>query len=53
MLKILGDKVSRRGPMTGGYIDVKKSKLELSRKLKELKNEHKRLAVSTLFNIIE
>uniref|UniRef100_A0A1I8B5N8 SMC hinge domain-containing protein n=1 Tax=Meloidogyne hapla TaxID=6305 RepID=A0A1I8B5N8_MELHA len=29
-----GDQISHRGPMTGGYMDVKRSKLDLVRKLK-------------------
>lgn len=37
--------MSRRGPMTGGYIDVKKSKLDLARTLKQLEAQLVRLEV--------
>ncbi|KAI1727854.1 SMC proteins flexible hinge domain-containing protein [Ditylenchus destructor] len=42
-----GDQVSRRGPMTGGYIDVKKSKLELARKLRNLSTQQTQLLTET------
>ncbi|KAK0396599.1 hypothetical protein QR680_001781 [Steinernema hermaphroditum] len=32
-----GDQVSRRGPMTGGYVDFKKSRLELHHRIKAQK----------------
>lgn len=47
-LIVLGDQVSRRGPMTGGYIDVKRSRLELSRNIRELKAEKDNLEVGFL-----
>uniref|UniRef100_A0A915E1G9 Uncharacterized protein n=1 Tax=Ditylenchus dipsaci TaxID=166011 RepID=A0A915E1G9_9BILA len=38
-----GDQVSRRGPITGGYIDVKKSKLELAKKIRTLNAQRNEL----------
>eukprot|EP00040_Diaphanoeca_grandis_P033645 m.206425 g.206425 ORF g.206425 m.206425 type:complete len:1211 (+) comp32953_c0_seq2:153-3785(+) len=35
-----GDKVSRKGAMTGGFVDERSSKLELSAKLREYKSEY-------------
>ncbi|KAL3115952.1 hypothetical protein niasHT_007252 [Heterodera trifolii] len=34
-----GDQVSRRGPMTGGYIDRKRSKIDLAKKLRNFERE--------------
>lgn len=34
----LGDQVNRRGPLTGGYMDRKRSKLEASISLRELRS---------------
>lgn len=34
-----GDQISRRGPMTGGFSDAKKSKLGLARTLKTLNSD--------------
>jgi hypothetical protein len=47
-----GDQVSRRGPMTGGYIDVKRSKLELSRRRKELYAERETISVRVSMSIL-
>lgn len=38
-----GDQISRRGPMTGGYMDVKKSKVDLIRKLKIAQTEQTKI----------
>uniref|UniRef100_A0A914LKC3 SMC hinge domain-containing protein n=1 Tax=Meloidogyne incognita TaxID=6306 RepID=A0A914LKC3_MELIC len=38
-----GDQISHRGPMTGGYMDVKRSKLDLIRKLKDSENDKNNL----------
>ncbi|CAK5024343.1 unnamed protein product [Meloidogyne enterolobii] len=37
--RVARDQISHRGPMTGGYMDVKRSKLDLIRKLKEAEND--------------
>lgn len=42
--------MSRRGPMTGGYIDVKKSKLDLARTIKQLEVQKRDLEVCFLLN---
>lgn len=33
----VGEEVSRRGTMTGGYLDSRKSRLEIQRRIVELK----------------
>uniref|UniRef100_A0A1I7YP81 Structural maintenance of chromosomes protein n=1 Tax=Steinernema glaseri TaxID=37863 RepID=A0A1I7YP81_9BILA len=38
-----GDQVSRRGPMTGGYVDIKKSRLELHQRIQNLKEAKRQL----------
>uniref|UniRef100_A0A183BL97 Structural maintenance of chromosomes protein n=1 Tax=Globodera pallida TaxID=36090 RepID=A0A183BL97_GLOPA len=42
-----GDQVSRRGPMSGGYIDRKRSKIDLARKLRNFKRERAKLEEQT------
>ncbi|KAH7716577.1 chromosome associated protein [Aphelenchoides avenae] len=38
-----GDQVSRRGPMTGGYADLKRSKLDLSKTLRTLTDQRQQV----------
>lgn len=40
-----GDQVSRRGPMTGGYMDVKRSRLECSHSIRDAIIERTKLEV--------